>query len=282
MICAYTSICEKCFCCCIYFSAYLAFFLEVVQLFNLIFLILLQVLTDSNSGLTVAAIVFNVIHNVVTCLIAGFRGNTGADVINLNTLLCCYLCCPDCGCCWNMIFGIFNCGCIVDCFDCFDSYLSLMIEVIIQIVSGVLTSSLGITASNTTEKSFAKIAFAMCTVFIFFGAFNYLLNLICLIHYFVTTCRKEPVYNQSQPSDKQDQPTVQGNETNNGQPVQLQNDNNVQPPIPNQNQDLYSPPVATLQNNEDDVKKMDSFDPENPKNFNQNNLFNQENTENPK
>lgn len=129
-------------------------------------------LTDSAGGLNIAAIIFNVIHNVVTVLIAGFRGNTGADEFNLNTLLCCYICCSNCGCCWNMILGIFNCGCIVGYLDCFDSYLSLMIEVIIQIVSGVLTFSLGFKASKTTDDYFGSISFAISIVFIFIGAFS--------------------------------------------------------------------------------------------------------------
>lgn len=284
MICGYVPICEKCYKCCDYFSAYLAFLFEFVQLINFVFLIIYIILIQNFLGdggkqssggiLAIVAVVFNAIHNVITCLIAGFRGNMGADVLNLKALLCCYICCPNCGSCWDTIMGVFGCTCIVDCLGgCFYTPTALLVEVLLQIITGILTFAFEFSAANLIgdESGFSFAITAMSILFLVFVIFNAILNAVCAIHYLRTECdcsccKKDPVYNNNN-NNSEDENFVDNNNQNNDEQQALTNQNdNMQPTPPNQNDDMQQEAVALEKN---DTNQNNLSDPENPNNLNQ-------------
>lgn len=269
MICAYSSICDACGMCCGYFSAYIAFILEIAQLLNFVIIVVyiifiknfLEGELKSAVIMAIVAAVFNAIHNIVTTLIAGFRGNNDLDISNLKMLLCCYIYCPNCGCCWDSIMGVFGCTCIVELIDCFDTYPQLMVLVIIQIVSSIITYVLELKSTDMIDKEnfFSDIVFFIGTLFFVIAILNNICNIICMIHYFATC--KTPVSKANNSDDQID-------DNNDDQPDQ----NNVQITQPNQNDNGMINP-ATFQNN---LNLPYAYNQQYPTNFNQPNNANQQ------
>ncbi|KAK8878333.1 hypothetical protein M9Y10_005100 [Tritrichomonas musculus] len=283
MICAYSILGQKCLGCTKYFSAYLAFLIEFLQLIHIIFILIMAIASGNYSGgspnevhsafvMFIVSFVFNAIHNVVTMLISGYRGDSEADVLLLKQLLCCYKCCPNCGRCWDTIMSVFNCFCIIECFDCyiFTSFYSLVVEASIQFVSSILMFVFANTAygkiSNVEGDDMVHTLsslFSIFTVFFFcFTVFNAFFNMICIIHQFVNICKK-PVHNFSEASEKEDQVSEEENDNN----------NDVEPSQPNQNQDNNLTFSVAIKINKEE-NQFEISDPENLNNDKKQNLNN--------
>ena len=212
---------------------------------------------------SIAAFIFNIIHNVFTILISRYRGDIETDVKNLKLLLCCYNCCGDGARCFEYIFSIFSCFCIVDLLncECFDNFITLSVEILVQLISCILTLSLStksysIMESNSKEEDYIIGPSFFKMVTIFFAAFSLINSFLCIICiiYQLTKCNRR-IHNKTECSEKEDDDSNQGNIND-----------NIQPPQPNQNQVTITYTVATIQNSNESSSRLDTFDPENTNN----------------
>lgn len=267
MICAFSPYAEKCQCCCRYFGAYWTFWLQMVQMFHLILLFVFIIATckylqdkeeadlKKAATMTIVAFVFNILHNVVTIIMSRYRDDVASDVLNLKSLLCCYECCPNWGWIWDCILGVFNCYCIVNCFDFYIyQYHILLILGLAQFVLAIITTAVALNAAKLvfrTEKkdfadTFSMIVFAFAILLLIFAILNFIFNLICMIKYIVNKC-KGMSFKKREDSEKEDQQSDKDEKPD-------QNANEHEITEPNQNQEDNTNPVAIENHNENDDK----------------------------
>ena len=277
MICPFSPYGEKCKCCCTYFGAYWTFWLQVVQLFHLLFLFIFIIATNTYlkekgdlkkaADMTIVAFVFNILHNVVTIVMSRYRNDLSTELVNLKSLLCCYKCCPSWACYWDMLLGVFNCYCIIDCFDFYVvQYHWLLILGLAQFVLAIITTAVALNAANLVSKAekndfadgFSMVVFGFAVFLLIYTIVNFLCNLVCMIRYTVEYCKgvtfkKREDSEKEDQSDKDEKPEEKANEQIPTEPNQNQENDS--------NRENDSNPIA-IENQSDNDDKDQKDDPE--------------------